>query len=612
MAGPDANARAGRSAIYSVELEVFEGPLDLLLHLVRRHELEILDIPIAFITEKYLEYLDFMRSLDLEVAGDYLVMAATLAWLKSRELLPTDPLPTEAGDGDDEDGEDPREALIRRLVEYERFKNAAADLDSLPVSGRDVFARGADIDIPPVDPGLAPVTLFRLAEAYYKVLTRAKINKSHEVQLEPVTVAQRMTQLTLLLDQKQAFDFEGLFLGRTWSSERELRGMLVVTLMSVLELVKLGVAGVQQVPETDMIRIYRLDASDEARALIDAYDEEASFGDAGRPPPAPPPPTEAELDAAEESVLLAEALAGADDTDLGPDAGTSPAANAPLAPDEIDALEAPDTGPETDADEVEAEPETDVDEIEAEPETTDAEVEAEPATAVDEVEVAEPATAVDETESAAEADAIEAESATAADEVAESAGETAEAEAESEFESEADAIESESATAADEVEVAELATAADEPETDEIEAAESATETAEVESESETDEIEAAESATETAEVESESETDEIEAAESATETAESESESATETADVAAESAPEAEEAGSEPETNVLEAAASDPIERGERDVAGRDALEPLDARDTTESGRDSAEPAAHAPPDEPGTADPGQEDEA
>ncbi len=642
MAGPDANARAGRSAIYSVELEVFEGPLDLLLHLVRRHELEILDIPIAFITEKYLEYLDFMRSLDLEVAGDYLVMAATLAWLKSRELLPTDPLPTEAGDGDDEDGEDPREALIRRLVEYERFKNAAADLDSLPVSGRDVFARGADIDIPPVDPGLAPVTLFRLAEAYYKVLTRAKINKSHEVQLEPVTVAQRMTQLTLLLDQKQAFDFEGLFLGRTWSSERELRGMLVVTLMSVLELVKLGVAGVQQVPETDMIRIYRLDASDEARALIDAYDEEASFGDAGRPPPAPPPPTEAELDAAEESVLLAEALAGADDTDLGPDAGTSPAANAPLAPDEIDALEAPDTGPETDADEVEAEPETDVDEIEAEPETTDAEVEAEPATAVDEVEVAEPATAVDETESAAEADAIEAESAaeadaieaesaTAADEVAESAGETAEAEAESEFESEADAIESESATAADEVEVAELATAADESETDEIEAAESATETAEVESESETDEIEAAESATETAEVESESETDKIEAAESATETAESESESETDeieatesatetaesesenaTADVAAESAPEAEEAGSEPETNVLEAAASDPIERGERDVAGRDALEPLDARDTTESGRDSAEPAAHAPPDEPGTADPGQEDEA
>ena len=329
---------AGRSAIYSIELEVFEGPLDLLLHLVRRHELEILDIPIAFITEKYLEYLDLMRSLDLEVAGDYLVMAATLAYLKSRELLPSDPLPSEGGDGDDEDAEDPREALIRRLVEYERFKNAAQDLDALPVSGRDVFARGADIDIPATDPGLAPVTLFRLAEAYYRVLTRAKINKSHEVQLEPVTVAQRMTQLTLMLDQKQSFDFEGLFLGRTWTSERELRGMLVVTLMSILELVKLGVARVQQPHDSESIRIYRLEVTEEARAQIDAYDESESFGDAGRPPKPPPLPTEAELDAAEESALLAEALAGADDTDLGPDAGQGPAANSPAPP--VDAAHA--------------------------------------------------------------------------------------------------------------------------------------------------------------------------------------------------------------------------------------------------------------------------------
>jgi segregation and condensation protein A len=336
--GPEPSARPpGRSAIYSVELAVFEGPLDLLLHLVRRHELEILDIPIAFITEKYLEYLDFMRSLDLEIAGDYLVMAATLAWLKSRELLPSTPDPTTASDDDDDEAEDPREALIRRLVEYERFKNAAAVLDALPVSGRDVFARGADLDIPPLDPGLAPVTLFRLAEAYYRVLTRAKINKSHEVQLEPVSVAQRMTQLTLLLDQRQAFDFEGLFLGRTWSSERELRTMLVITLMSVLELVKLGVAGVQQVADSDAIRIYRLAATDEARALIETYDEAQSFGEAGQAPPGPasippPMPTEAELDAVEESVLLAEALAGADDADLGPDAGAAPAANSAALP----------------------------------------------------------------------------------------------------------------------------------------------------------------------------------------------------------------------------------------------------------------------------------------
>jgi len=298
----------GRAAIYSVELEVFEGPLDLLLHLVRRHELDILDIPISFVAEKYLEYLGMMRALDLEIAGDYLVMAATLAWLKSRELLPAQPKAGEEAGADEEEGEDPREALIRRLVEYERFKNAAAELDALPMSGRDVFARGADIEMPAMDPGLAPVTLFRLAEAYYRVLTRAKINKSHEVQIEAVTVAQRMQQLTLMLDERQEFEFEGLFLGRNWSSEHELRTMLVVTLMSILELVKLGVARVQQVPDTESIRIYRLSITEEARQQIEAYDEDQSFGapvDLG-----PPQPSEAELDAAEELTLLAEALAG--------------------------------------------------------------------------------------------------------------------------------------------------------------------------------------------------------------------------------------------------------------------------------------------------------------
>ena len=300
-------AGEGRAAIYSVNLELFEGPLDLLLHLVRRHELDILDIPIAFVAEKYLEYLDLMRSLDLEIAGDYLVMAATLAWLKSRELLPAQPSEEQAA-SEDEEGEDPREALIRRLVEYERFKSAASELDALPVAGRDVFARGADIDVPPMDPGLTPVTLFRLAEAYYRVLTRAKIAKSHDVTIEAVTVAQRMQQLTLMLDEKQEFEFEALFLSRAWSSERELRGMLVVTLMSVLELVKLGVARVQQVPDTTAIRVYRLVASEEARRLVEAYDEEQSFGAPVQE--GPPPPSEAELDAIEDEKLLAEALAG--------------------------------------------------------------------------------------------------------------------------------------------------------------------------------------------------------------------------------------------------------------------------------------------------------------
>lgn len=320
---PRTRERKGPSSpVYSVELEVFEGPLDLLLHLVRKHELDILDIPIAFVAEKYLAYLDVMRQLDLEIAGDYLVMAATLAYLKSRELLPPEPRAGEAGQSEEDEGEDPREALIRRLVEYERFKQAAAELDSLPMSGRDVFARGAELVMPPVDPGLAPVSLFNLAEAYYRVLTRAKVKSTHEVQIEAVTVAQRIKQLALILEEKPHFEFEELFLNRTWGSERELRAMVVVTLMSILEMVKLGVAGVQQPLDSTTIRIYRRASAEQTQAALADYDEDESFGapkpKAGEEEGAPAKPretgasraaAEAELDAVEEAALLAEALA---------------------------------------------------------------------------------------------------------------------------------------------------------------------------------------------------------------------------------------------------------------------------------------------------------------
>src|SRR5580704_8559934 len=143
---------------YQVALDVFEGPLDLLLHLVKQHELSILDIPIAFVTEKYLEYLDAMARLDVDVAGEYLLMAATLCHLKSRELLPTpehdDPEAAVAGEGEDE-GIDPRADLIRRLLEYQKYKEAADHLGQRPVVGRNVWGRGTpaeDAVAPEVDP----------------------------------------------------------------------------------------------------------------------------------------------------------------------------------------------------------------------------------------------------------------------------------------------------------------------------------------------------------------------------------------------------------------------------------------------------------------------------
>lgn len=261
---------------YSVMIEAFEGPLDLLLHLVRRHELDVLDIPISFVAGKYIEYLEMARALDIEIAGEYLVMAATLAFLKSRELLPPDPnaLPDE----EEEDGVDPRQELIQRLLEYERFRHAGAELAERPLSGRDVFARGAPVGVEPLAPDLAPITLFRLADAFNRVLERVKIRQSHDVILEPVSVRDRMHQLSLMLSERRTLDFEGLFLQQPWNSEIELRQMLVVTLMSVLELVKLGVLAVHQPDGSETILLERVGEPEDFQGVIKDYDEDASFG----------------------------------------------------------------------------------------------------------------------------------------------------------------------------------------------------------------------------------------------------------------------------------------------------------------------------------------------
>lgn len=261
---------------YGVSLEAFEGPLDLLLHVVRRHELDILDIPIAFVAEKYFEYLDCARELDVELAGDYLVMAATLAYLKSRELLPKADSPDEEG-SEGEEGPDPREELIARLVEYERFKNAANSMENMPHLGRDVFLRRVDptsVEVGEAD--LAPIPLWKLSEAFARILARAKIEKSHEVEIEAVTVRQRMLQLQLILSDADHFDFEALFDQRVWRSREELRAMVVVTLMTVLEMVKLGVIGVAQDEPLAPIRVDRVLEVDKMKAVIAEFARQPS------------------------------------------------------------------------------------------------------------------------------------------------------------------------------------------------------------------------------------------------------------------------------------------------------------------------------------------------
>ena len=235
---------------YQVRLDVFEGPLDLLLHLVKKHELDIFDIPISFITQKYLEYLDLMSGLNLDVAGEYLLMAATLAHIKSRELLPTPPA-SESGDPD-EDGEaegDPREELIRRLLEYQKYREAAEALGGRPVMGRNVWTRGAPQEEAlsenverDIVPPLAEVPVLKLIEALDRVLAGAKIRISHQVTVDRLSVSERINQIADRLEAEGTFTFSSCFrFLREEVTIEEARHEAVVTFLALLEMAKLGV-----------------------------------------------------------------------------------------------------------------------------------------------------------------------------------------------------------------------------------------------------------------------------------------------------------------------------------------------------------------------------------
>ncbi|MCP5151308.1 MAG: segregation/condensation protein A [Ectothiorhodospiraceae bacterium] len=208
-----------------VFLEAFEGPLDLLLYLIRRQNLDILDIPIAEITRQYMEYVELMKELRLELAAEYLVMAAMLAEIKSRMLLPRPA-------GAEESEDDPRAELVRRLQEYERYREAAERIEALPRVGRDVFE--VEVEAPHAEvPRLQPkVTLAEILSALRDVMARAKMSSHHHVALEPLSVRERMTQVLSSLQGDAFVEFVRLF-----TPEEGRRGV-VVTLLAVLELVR--------------------------------------------------------------------------------------------------------------------------------------------------------------------------------------------------------------------------------------------------------------------------------------------------------------------------------------------------------------------------------------
>lgn len=223
---------------YIVKLDVFEGPLDLLLHLIQKHEIDIFDIPMAFVTQRYLEYLDLMREMNLDLASEYLEMAATLILIKSRMLLPTPP--AEDDTGTDDDGLDPREELVRRLLEYQKFKTAADELSARPLLGRDTFPRGRSEVVTEEDRGLASPGLFALVEAFQKVLARKKPAHVHEVTVARISLSARMHELLDALRRRATLMFGELF------DEDMTRADLVVTFLALLELTKLGVLAIHQ------------------------------------------------------------------------------------------------------------------------------------------------------------------------------------------------------------------------------------------------------------------------------------------------------------------------------------------------------------------------------
>lgn len=253
-----------------VFLETFEGPLDLLLYLIRRQNLDILSIDVAAITHQYIEYVEMMKALEIELAGEYLLMAAMLAEIKSRTLLPRPPK-----GGDEEDEGDPRADLIRRLQEYERLKSAAESLNELPRLGRDWFP--AQAGLPPLEARVIhpDVELDELLAALSGILRRAELSQTHQISRETLSTRERMLTIMSRLGREHYTPFEALF------TLEEGRAGVIVTFMAILELAKEAMIEIVQNAPLSPIHVRaRIAGSgvdgDEGVAVTDEMDDEVA------------------------------------------------------------------------------------------------------------------------------------------------------------------------------------------------------------------------------------------------------------------------------------------------------------------------------------------------
>lgn len=257
----------GAISPYHIKLEVFEGPMDLLLHLIKENQMDIYNIQISIITEQYLKHLEILEELNLEIAGEFLVMAATLAHIKSKMLLPPEPNEEEP----EEEGKDPREELVRRLLEYQKYKNAAEQLSAFPHLGRDVFTRelstrnNALKDVPRE---LAEISVFKLIEAFHKVLKTLSLETPHQVSLETLSVRECVESIVTKIRKSKegSVRFQDIF-DRGTSRKR-----IVVSFLALLDLIRRGAikifqsdnfADIQLIGTTELYGEWKYDGTDE-------------------------------------------------------------------------------------------------------------------------------------------------------------------------------------------------------------------------------------------------------------------------------------------------------------------------------------------------------------
>ncbi len=235
---------------YAIKLDVFEGPLDLLLFLIKKNEIDIYNIPIALIAQQYLDYLNIIKSLNLDLAGEYLVMASTLIHIKSRLLLP---VPDVLSDEDSE--EDPRAELVKQLLEYQTFKEAAANLALRPLLERDVFKRSAALTEEKKiktdeEDELLEVSIFELIEALHQVVSRLDKKELMDIDLEKLSLTEMINDVMERLTREKSLTFEELL------GEKKDRRRIVYTFLAILELIKLKMVKAYQTAAFGAIRIF--------------------------------------------------------------------------------------------------------------------------------------------------------------------------------------------------------------------------------------------------------------------------------------------------------------------------------------------------------------------